>query len=284
MTFNKFLIGTLLGGIAAFLIGFILYGVLLSDFFDSQKGVATNLLREPFDFLSILYGDFTFASLLTYLFGYFGNVRDFKSGAVAGAIIGFLATLAINMFEYANMNVYSFSAHMTDALLGGITGAVSGGLIGWYLGRDDKGTEATTIPTTRFLIASLIGFAATFIGGFILYGFVFSETLAANTDGVGNNVKEPIDMMAMMLANLSVGALISYVLSRWTNMRTLWLGAVVGAIVGFLSCFSFDAWQHGQFNLLTVKGIYVDSIVYGLMTAITGAVVAWYLNRVETAA
>ncbi len=45
MNTNKILLAGLIGGVVAFVLGFLFYGVLLTDFFEANAGSATEL--EP---------------------------------------------------------------------------------------------------------------------------------------------------------------------------------------------------------------------------------------------
>ena len=53
MSTERCLLGSLVGGVVLFFLGYALYGILLAGFFEVNAGSATGLTREPFDFVSL---------------------------------------------------------------------------------------------------------------------------------------------------------------------------------------------------------------------------------------
>lgn len=135
MDAKKFLLGTLGGGVAYFLLGFIFYGMLLMDFFANNSGSATGLAKEPMAMWAIALGNFAHAALLTYIFGQWANISTFATGAKAGAIIGFLIALGGNFLAYGTSNISNLNAVIVDSLVYAVLSAIAGGLIGLILGK-----------------------------------------------------------------------------------------------------------------------------------------------------
>lgn len=137
MNLKSFTIGTLVGGIAFFLLGFIFYGTILVDFFQQNSGSATGITKEEPSFLSLFLGEIAFGALYTYIFLQWANIRTFASGAKGGAVIGLLLGLGYNLINFGVNNIMTFTGHLTDTAVSLFSGAIAGGVIGWVLGKTD---------------------------------------------------------------------------------------------------------------------------------------------------
>lgn len=140
MNTNKILIGGLIGFVVTFLLGFIFYGMLLSEFFASNAGSATGVARAEDEMLWVpmVIGHLALGMLLALILGRWANISTFSSGAMAGAIIGFLMNTTSGMIMYATSHMMNMTGHVVDMVLGGIIGAIAGGAIGWYYGTAKK--------------------------------------------------------------------------------------------------------------------------------------------------
>ena len=88
MNTNKFIMGTLAGGITFFLVGFIIYGLALMSFFEAHAGSATGVAKADMVWWALILGNMGSAALLSYIFLKWANISSFGSGASAAAIIG----------------------------------------------------------------------------------------------------------------------------------------------------------------------------------------------------
>jgi hypothetical protein len=130
MDSKKFLIGTLVGGISFFLLGY-LSGVALTGFL-----LHIPLLRRFHETmseilcLSLILGTLTCAALLTWLVLKLGTIRSFVSGFGTGATIGFFMVLSMNLIGYATGNRLDLTATFADVVVATIMNGVVGGIIG----------------------------------------------------------------------------------------------------------------------------------------------------------
>lgn len=140
MDTKKFLIGTLVGGVAYFLLGFIVYAILLEDFFSAHAGTATGVMKTTeMQFWPLFLGNVGHAALLSYIFVKWANVKTFSTGLSAGAIVGFLMTLGRNLVEYDTTNITDITGALADVIVYTAMTAVVGGIIGLVLGMGKKG-------------------------------------------------------------------------------------------------------------------------------------------------
>lgn len=137
MNQTKLLVGTLVGSIANFLGGWIIFGMLLMKTMESNmvSGVSKT---EP-NLLGIFASGLIYSFLMTYIFERWAGIRTLQAGAVAGAIISALASLSfdISLFSMANWFT-SFSGVVVDVIANTANGALAGAAIGWFLGYNRK--------------------------------------------------------------------------------------------------------------------------------------------------
>jgi uncharacterized membrane protein len=135
MNTKNFLIGGIVGGVVFFLLGYLFYGVLLTDFFREHPGTATNVDRpmDQFQWWALILGNLFFGLLLAYVFTKSG-VATLTSGLITGAILGFLVSASIDLSIYATTNIASKQMVAADVatttVIAAITGAVIGAVIG----------------------------------------------------------------------------------------------------------------------------------------------------------
>src|SRR5690606_20279418 len=119
MNFKNFLIAAVIGGIADFLLGWLLYGIVFKDYSPEEM---PNLLF-------IFLGCMSFGFLASYIVVRLADLITFLSGAKAGAVVGLLIGLMNNFFLRSNSAVVDYDNFAIDVLIGIIIGAIVGGII-----------------------------------------------------------------------------------------------------------------------------------------------------------
>jgi hypothetical protein len=137
MTAQKRIVATLAGFVVYFMLGFILYGILLMDFFATHAGTATGVMRtdEEMIWWALIVGNIVQAYLLVYIFGNWANITTFGGGLKAGATVGFIMALGMNLNMYGTMNTMTLPGVVADAAVLATMMGLTGGVIGWVLGR-----------------------------------------------------------------------------------------------------------------------------------------------------
>ena len=74
MTTQKFAWAIIAGGVTLFILGGILYGWLLMDFFAANSGTAQGVMKETPEWLWLGLGELAFAALLTTVIGTWAGV------------------------------------------------------------------------------------------------------------------------------------------------------------------------------------------------------------------
>ena len=134
---NKILIAGLVGAAAAFILGFLTWGLALSGFMESNVGSATGVMKEQSDFgwIPMILGHISWGLLIAYIFGHWANIKTFATGAKGGAILGFLIGFTYDMISLGSTNVMNTTGAIVDIVAMTIVSAIVGGVVGWMLGR-----------------------------------------------------------------------------------------------------------------------------------------------------
>ncbi len=135
---SRVFIAALVGAIVYFLLGWIIYGVLLVEIMnEGMSDGAAGVTRENLYIWSFAIANFAFGLLLALLFFRIG-IRTFAKGAIAGLWIGALLALMVDFTFYGQFDLFAMSIIPIDMILGAITAAITGGVIGWMLGMRNK--------------------------------------------------------------------------------------------------------------------------------------------------
>jgi len=140
MSSNKFLIGTLVGGITFFLLGYLFYGLALSSFFMNHSVAPSGSMKnmDQIVWWALILGNLTSAALLSYIFLKLGNINSFGAGARMGIAIGFLMSFSMGLIRFATENSLDLTGTFTDVVIGTVMTAIAGGVIGALLGMGKK--------------------------------------------------------------------------------------------------------------------------------------------------
>ncbi|MDA3905074.1 MAG: hypothetical protein PF484_03270 [Bacteroidales bacterium] len=133
MKTNKIFLGGIAGAIVFFFLGWLIYGVLLADFMESNYDQSLNRPMEEMVWwaliLSNLASGFLFAIILSW-----SNTIGIADGAKKGAILGFLLGLSMDLSFYAmSKMILSFTPIIVDVLLYTILWAIMGAVIVWVM-------------------------------------------------------------------------------------------------------------------------------------------------------
>ena len=131
----KVLLAALAAGVATFLLGWVVYGMLLDPYFRTMltpEGQAA--VKDPPLVLGIFVSQFFWGLLLAVIYSRWASISTFKTGAIAGAIISFLIALSVDVSFYSMWNMSSINMVFIDPIASAVLGAVGGGVVGWVLG------------------------------------------------------------------------------------------------------------------------------------------------------
>lgn len=140
MNTNKFLVGGIIGGVASFLLGWLVWGMLLMSFMTehtSVHGTAAMRGEENMIWWAIIVGNLLYGLLLSYILNK-GGTSSVSAGATGGAVFGLLFAGAVDFYIYAQLDLWDTTAIAVDIAANTVVTAIIGGIVGWYLGMGKK--------------------------------------------------------------------------------------------------------------------------------------------------
>lgn len=133
-----------------------------------------------------------------------------------------------------------------------------------------------------FVLASVAGAVAVLGLTLVIYGSFFQDFLERFND-LSPHVMDLItrdnpNFATILLANLAHGVLITTVI-WWGRFHAPLRGAGAGAVVAFLTEIYFLFTQYSIFKTMSAPSAIFDTVMWTLINAVVGALVAWVLAR-----
>ena len=120
------------GGASFFILGVLIYGVVLRDFYAGNLGSAIGVVREQPVWWALLLSQLGYAAMLTFVLtraGVAGAVPGLKTGLVFGLVLGF----AIAFDLYAVTNWSNVRVALVEPIVTAGRMATAGLVVGWAL-------------------------------------------------------------------------------------------------------------------------------------------------------
>ena len=138
MSKSKIFTAGLAGPLVAFLLGFIVYGNLLAEFFVENSGSASGVMRgdDEMQWIPMILGHVTWGMLFAIVFGKWANISTFATGAKSGALLGFLIGASYDLIQLGSTHIPNLTGIVVDIIVMTIVSAIVGGVVGWFLGRN----------------------------------------------------------------------------------------------------------------------------------------------------
>ena len=146
MDIKRFIIGTIVGGIALYILGYVMFNLAFADFFAANAGSATGAWKDPQVIWAIALGTLSYAALITLALGTRAGSTTIVEGLKVGAIVGFLMWFSADMIFYGIWNVENLTAASVDPLLELVRGGIGGAVIAAVLA---KVAGAQEVPQTE---------------------------------------------------------------------------------------------------------------------------------------
>ena len=137
----RVLAATVAGGIAFFILGFVIYGLVLDPMLmkPNMNPDAAKLMKDPPAFVPLVLANLVSALLLAYIFDRWAGIRTFVGGISGGAVVFFLISLSFQLMFAAFMNLMNgYIPPIADVIGSTVMGGIGGGVIGMVLGMMNK--------------------------------------------------------------------------------------------------------------------------------------------------
>ena len=144
MDVKRFAIGTIVGGITMYVVGYLIFTLIFGAYYAANVGPVTNAMREPTLQWANALGGFAFAALITYVIAESGRLPTIAAGFMKGATTGFLAWLSVDLVYYGATNLWNFSIVILDPVLEFVHSGIGGAVIAAVLSRVPGSIEVRT--------------------------------------------------------------------------------------------------------------------------------------------
>ncbi len=134
MDIKKLAVGGIVAGILFFLLGWLIYGMLLMDFMKNHPGVVSGYDKATPDMLYLVIGNLLSGFLMAYIFVK-ANITTLAGGLIMGAVVGVLMTASMDCIMYATTNLVSKKMMMADVLSSAAMSGITGAIVGMVLGK-----------------------------------------------------------------------------------------------------------------------------------------------------
>ena len=142
---KRVLSATVAGGFAFFLLGGLLYQVILGGFYEANLGSATGVLRELPIAWALVVSQLALAAMVTYVFTQ-AEVTSAAGGLKTGAIFGILFGVAMAFDLYGVTNWSNLTVAFVEPFVTTVRMALGGAVIGWTLGMGGGTPETPQSP------------------------------------------------------------------------------------------------------------------------------------------
>lgn len=141
---TRVLAATVAGGIAFFVLGFVIYGLILDPMVMKPNMITyPGLMYETPVWVPLILANFVSALLLAYIFDKWAGIRTFVGGLQGVAVVYFLIALSFQLMFMAFWNLSkNYIPAVADVVGSTVMGAIVGGVIGQVLGMMNKGSAS----------------------------------------------------------------------------------------------------------------------------------------------
>ena len=136
MSIKKITIAGIAGGAVYFLLGWLVFGMLLKEFFATHMN--SSMMRPDTEMIwwAMIASNLFWGVLVAYIFNRCANITTLSAGLSAGFIIFLFLALAISLGFYAFSNMYTdMTGLMVDIAVNTVMGSILGGVVGFVLGK-----------------------------------------------------------------------------------------------------------------------------------------------------
>jgi hypothetical protein len=137
---TRLFLAAIAGAVVSFLLGWLVYGIILSDFMQANSIHYDGLKTEmPNFFLLILSGLFM-SFFIAFVFQRWAGFTTFMNGVFGGVIIGFFIAASVDLSFFSMMNLFTPYYLFADIVVGTVITGIEGGVIAAILGYRKKET------------------------------------------------------------------------------------------------------------------------------------------------
>ena len=132
----RFIVSSIAGGIVFFVLGFLIYGLMLEPWMRTQMAEFPGMMKEAHDLIVLAVFNLVLAAMIAFVAENWAKARNFVDGLKVGGVLMFFYGMAVNLSFTAFMNIFlSVYAPIVDVFTMTLMGTIAGGVIGLVLGK-----------------------------------------------------------------------------------------------------------------------------------------------------
>lgn len=145
---GKLILATIVGTVVAFLLGWLIWGMLLADWSNAQmhnpdgSQIYHGLVRGDEDFMgrmwAVALANLLQAFMLAWIFQKWANINTAVQGFIWGTVLFFLMAGSSALLNWSMLNLMTAQAHVIDTLVTAVYGGLVGAVIALTLGTGKK--------------------------------------------------------------------------------------------------------------------------------------------------
>ena len=138
---KRLLTGAVVGGIAMFVLGWVVFDLAFSSFYEASSNLPAEAVRDSSIYWAWVAGAVALAVLVTFAITWAG-ATSFASGFKVAATVGFLLWLGVDLLRYSGIDDLNLTVTLLDPVLEIIRTGLVGGILAVVLNRESGGGEA----------------------------------------------------------------------------------------------------------------------------------------------
>lgn len=136
---TKTVLATAVGAVFNFLGGWLVFGIVLSSFYQANTKTYDGLMKGDMPDLPMIFiGGIFSAYLVNYLLRRAGKEFTFAVGFKHGLVVYFCMAAWVNLSMYAFYNLMNMTVTIADIFVQAIFGGINGGIMALVLGSGKK--------------------------------------------------------------------------------------------------------------------------------------------------
>jgi len=126
---GRSVLAALIGGAVLYASGYLIFNTLFAGFYATNVGSATGVDRDIQIIWALALANLAYACLIVFAIGKRGGNLSIMSGALTGAVAGFLMWLCVDFVFYATTHIASLTRTVVDPMLEFVHGGLGGAAI-----------------------------------------------------------------------------------------------------------------------------------------------------------
>lgn len=133
----KVIIAAVIGGVASFLLGWLIWGMLLMDIMAQYQNASCMKPESEMNMGLLIVANLLWGFLYAYIFSNWKGELSFKAGLVPGALMSVLIGLSFDLYTITFTTMSnSYTPIGINFVANAVVGAIIGGVVTWWLSRE----------------------------------------------------------------------------------------------------------------------------------------------------